>query len=356
MSTNLIPIAVSSELDVTGEERIHMANKATLIRTAYVPTVYGWYLVGGTQAGTASPALTIWKQDEVSFTNLNQPTVQPTGDEGYSLDFSPEGTYLAVGAFSFTPYLTLYKRAGDTFTQIAAPTASQKIKQVLFSPDGLHLAVTQSTSVIVYKRTGDTFSLIQTITGIAPTCLAYSPSGNMLVICTSGSDFARVYTIAGDVYTAGNSYSLSGLPRACDFTPDGTQFAVSMETTTSTFTVFDVSGVTLAVSLNINTDFAGRGLRYSPNGDYMAAGNNSGLDIYRTSDYTVIASPMEFAALDVAWSSDSAYLAAAGPENTGVRCVKVYNQVLGSFTEVFPPTPPVSEGLAVAYSPLVALP
>jgi hypothetical protein len=38
MSENLIPIAVSSELDVTGEERIHAANRAILTRPVYVPT------------------------------------------------------------------------------------------------------------------------------------------------------------------------------------------------------------------------------------------------------------------------------------------------------------------------------
>lgn len=355
MSTKLIPIAISSQLDVTGEERIHAANYTTLVRPSYVAPVFGWYLVGGTQAGTPSPALTIWKQDDTSFTNINQPSTQPTGDEGYTIDFSPDGTYLAVGAFSFTPYLTLYKRTGDSFDVISAPTISQKVKQVAFSPDGEHLAVTQAVSVLIYKRTGDTFSLIDTIAGVAADCLAYSPNGNMLIICTNSSNFVRIYTIAGDIYTAGAVYAIGGIPWACDFTSDGTKFAVSIQNTTNTYTIYDVGVDTLSVSLSINSATSGRALRYSPDGSYMAAGRANGLDIYRTSDYTVISSPMTFAALDVSWSSDSSYVAAAGPENTGVRCIKVFNQIGGTFTEVLPPDPPVTEGLAVAYSPLVQL-
>ena len=53
-------------------------------------------------------------------------TTLPTGT-GYDCAFSSDGTYLCV-AHSTTPYVTIYKRAGDVFTKLADPDKYKEIK------------------------------------------------------------------------------------------------------------------------------------------------------------------------------------------------------------------------------------
>ena len=47
----------------------------------------------------------------------------PASGIGKGTSFSPDGTYLAVAVAS-SPYIQVYKRAGDTFTQLPALTAA----------------------------------------------------------------------------------------------------------------------------------------------------------------------------------------------------------------------------------------
>ena len=49
-------------------------------------------------------------------TKLANPATLPTGD-GRGCAFDPTGTYLAV-AHENSPYITIYKRSGDTFTKL----------------------------------------------------------------------------------------------------------------------------------------------------------------------------------------------------------------------------------------------
>ena len=48
---------------------------------------------------------------------LVNPAALPTGN-GLGVSFSPDGTYMAVAHVN-TPFITIYKRSGDTFTKLA---------------------------------------------------------------------------------------------------------------------------------------------------------------------------------------------------------------------------------------------
>ncbi|WP_228029156.1 hypothetical protein, partial [Vibrio parahaemolyticus] len=50
----------------------------------------------------------------------SNPSVLPAG-EGYGVAFSADGVYMAV-AHSSSPYITIYKRSGDTFTNLPIPS------------------------------------------------------------------------------------------------------------------------------------------------------------------------------------------------------------------------------------------
>ncbi len=124
--------------------------------TAFSPD--GVYLAVTNQ--TTSPFITIYKRDGDTFTKLTNPTTLPTGT-AYGCHFSHDGVYLAV-AHEVTPFITIYKRSGDTFTKLANPTTlpTGAAYGCHFSPDEVYLAVAHDGSprVTIYKRSGDTFT------------------------------------------------------------------------------------------------------------------------------------------------------------------------------------------------------
>src|SRR5690606_4544266 len=87
-------------------------------------------------------------------TKLANPAVLPTGI-GHGCSFSPDGGYLAV-AHSTSPFLSIYKRSGDTFTKLANPAVlpTGTGNGCSFSPDGEYLAVGHNTSpyLSIYGR------------------------------------------------------------------------------------------------------------------------------------------------------------------------------------------------------------
>jgi len=79
-------------------------------------------------------------------TKLANPATRPT-NTGRGCAFDPTGTYLAV-AHDGSPYITIYKRSGDTFTKLANPaTLPTGVGYgCAFDPTGTYLAVAHSSS------------------------------------------------------------------------------------------------------------------------------------------------------------------------------------------------------------------
>ena len=82
------------------------------------------------------------------------PSTLPTGT-GYGVAFSPDGNYLSV-AHNTTPFVTIYRRDGDTFTKLANPSTlpTGTGRGVAFSPDGNYLSVAHYTTpyITIYNR------------------------------------------------------------------------------------------------------------------------------------------------------------------------------------------------------------
>ena len=71
-------------------------------------------------AHDASPYITIYKRSGDTFTKLTNPTNLPTG-YGNGVAFSPDGTYMSV-AHNTSPYITIYKPLGyDASTLFIVP-------------------------------------------------------------------------------------------------------------------------------------------------------------------------------------------------------------------------------------------
>ena len=112
--------------------------------------------IDGITAGTPVAIKSAWVDPP---TKLADPSTLPKGD-GYSVAFDPTGTYLAV-AHASSPYLTIYKRSGDTFTKLADPSTlpPNDARGVAFDPTGTYLAVAHNRfpCLTIYKgyRWGD---------------------------------------------------------------------------------------------------------------------------------------------------------------------------------------------------------
>ena len=93
----------------------------------------------------------------VTFTKLSNPDTLPAG-LGCSCAFSPDVTYLAV-AHDVSPYITIYKRSGDTFTKLSNPDTlpASTGYGCAFSSDVTYLAVAHDVSpyITIYKKTGE---------------------------------------------------------------------------------------------------------------------------------------------------------------------------------------------------------
>jgi len=86
-------------------------------------------------------------------TKVTDPATSPTGN-GYGCAFDPTGTYLAVAHLN-SPYITIYKRSGNTFTKLANPATlpSYDGYGCAFDPTGTYLAVAHYNSpyITIYK-------------------------------------------------------------------------------------------------------------------------------------------------------------------------------------------------------------
>lgn len=174
-------------------------------------------------ASNTSPFLTIYKRTGETLVALPTPYVIPNAI-ARGCSFSPDGTYLAV-RWSFNniltndPSLTIYKRAGDVFTKLPDPVNvayGNVFTSVKFSPDGLHLITATAANgnrAIIYKRTGDSFvEIVNPFTTPQVESFGvyeYSKTGNFLSMVTSGA--ARIFKRNGDSYSL--IFTSAGLPR-----------------------------------------------------------------------------------------------------------------------------------------------
>ena len=127
-------------------------------------------------------------------TKLPDPSTLPTGT-GFGATFDPTGTYLAVAHYN-SPYITIYKRNGDTFTNLSNPSTLPAGAGwgIAFDSTGTYLAVAHTSSpyITIYKQNGDTFtklsdpSILPTGTGNG---VAFDPTGTYLSV----ADRRRAY-------------------------------------------------------------------------------------------------------------------------------------------------------------------
>jgi 6-phosphogluconolactonase (cycloisomerase 2 family) len=234
-------------------------------------------------ANMTSPYITIYKREGDTFNKLSNPSTLPTGT-GYGCAFSPDGTYLAV-AHDTSPYITIYKREGDTFNKLSNPsTLPTGIGYgCSFSHDGNYLAVSHSLYpyITIYKREGDTFNKLSNPstlpTGTGYGC-AFSHDGTYLAVAHSTSPYITIYKREGNTFNKLSDPSTlpTGTGRECDFSPDGTYLAVA-HITSPYITIYKREGNTFNKLSNPSTlpPGTGYGCAFSPDGTYLAVAHST---------------------------------------------------------------------------------
>lgn len=152
------------------------------------------------------------------------------GAFNYANAWSPDGTFLAVGT-NAAPFILVYKRNGDTLTQLAAQTtAGGVVYDISWSPDSVQFTVRTEASPYVYtyrRYVGDTFERV-TMSASLSDFAKWSPTNEFVATATSASPFFRFHKRA----TTGFSLvsPISALPSTAltfAWSPDGTYFALT---------------------------------------------------------------------------------------------------------------------------------
>ena len=275
---------------------------------------------------STDPFVTIYQQDQGTFTKLANPAELPAST-GNGCSFSPDGVYLAVAHFT-SPYITIYKRSGDVFTKLANPAVLPTGNGFgcSFSPDGVYLAVAHASSprITIYKRSGDVFTKLANPAGL-PTGTGYgcsfSPDGVYLAVAHNSSPFIAIYKRSGDVFT--KLANPAGLPTGtgygCSFSPDGVYLAVA-HLSSPRITIYKRSGDVFTKLANpaVMPANTGRGCSFSPDGVYLAVTHviSPFITIYKRSGdvFTKLANPAVLPTGDgqgCSFSPDGVYLAVA---------------------------------------------
>ena len=257
-------------------------------------------------AHNTSPFVTIYKREGDTFTKLANPDVLPTGN-GWGTSFSPDGNYLSI-AHQGSPFVTIYKRNGDSFTKLANPNVlpTGNGYGASFSPDGNYLAIAHSSSpfVTIYKRNGDSFTKLANPSRLPPNTgrgASFSLDGNYLAIGHLFSPYVTIYKRNGDSFT--KLANPNGLPNdtgyGASFSSDGNYLAIA-HAGPPYVTIYKREGDTFTKLSNpdVLPSGIGWGASFSPDGNYLAiahAGslNNVTVTIYKRDGdtFTKLADP-----------------------------------------------------------------
>ena len=257
---------------------------------------------------------------------LTNPTDLPTG-QGNDVAFSSDDTYMAV-AHTTTPFITIYKRDGDTFTKLTNPTAlpASTALGVAFSSDDTYLAVAHGTTpfVTIYKRDGDTFTKLTNPTDLPAGTgngVAFSSDDTYMAVAHASSPFITIYKRDGDTFT--KLTNPTALPanngNGVAFSSDDTYMAVA-HTTTPFITIYKRYGDTFTKLTNpaaLPTG-QGNGVVFSSDNSLLAIAHGSSpfITIYRrfSDTFSKALDPANLptgTGTGVAFSSDDTYLADA---------------------------------------------
>ena len=249
------------------------------IDCAYSPD--GIHLVVGT---STNPYIVVYKKSGDKYTQITTDIEKPAMNIS-KLAFSPDGTHLAISTSNSAPYLTIYERNGDKFTKILDPAiaaVSDYVMSVSYSGDGAYMAIslTSSPYLSIFKRNGNVYTKLAN-PSVMPSSgghLAFSPDSTYLFMTSTSSPYLVIYKRSGDTFTklANPSVAPTGLPYGVGISQDSIYFAVA-HMTSPFITIYKRSGDTFTKLANPSVLPPDTGWRvsFTNNGTEMIVAHNS---------------------------------------------------------------------------------
>lgn len=232
---------------------------------------------------TGSPYLSIQKRSGDTFTPISIPGDLPSSAIN-SAKFSSDNLYLAL-AHNTAPYVSIYKNLNGEFIKLNDPNIlpSASTHDITFSPDTKYMAVSSSdsTKVYIYERTGDTFTKVSdpsTLPVGNSFGLSFSPDGLYLSVTHSQSPYVTIYEVDGGTFTKLNDPTNlpTGAGRQVSFSPNSTYMAIAHHTSPY-ITIYEINaGVfTKITDPAILPTGNGNWVDFSFDGNYLAVTHNS---------------------------------------------------------------------------------
>lgn len=248
----------------------------------------------------SSSFITIYTRSDNSFTKVSGPAAADLPvSSGLSVDFSPNGQFLAVGsvgATASTP-IRIYERSSSTiFTKLPNPTNPQgNVNGVAFSPDGQFLALAHDLSSFITIYQNNIFSFTKVSGPIAADLpaqsafgVAWSPDGRYLAVAYTNSPFITVYKRSGTIFTklSGQPFSEpEGTGNVVKFSPNG-QFLAVGYVSSSFITIYHLQNDLLKRLPTPSVIPTGgvAGISWSPDQQFLALAhtNSSFITVYQT--------------------------------------------------------------------------
>ena len=174
----------------------------------------GDYLIFSVNAGLGISPIQVYKRSGDSFSKLTGSVLNDyTGGSPQSVAFAKDSSY-AVIAHNASPYLIVWNRSGDTFSNatLSEAATNYEVQQIGISLDSNYFAVYQGTEVSgnylsVYKRSGLTYDFVKlplpdvqppSTTNGAQVGIAFSAYGIYMAVSVNGQN--SMYKRTGDQY------------------------------------------------------------------------------------------------------------------------------------------------------------
>lgn len=157
-----------------------------------------------------------------------------SGGQVNDLEFSPDGSMLAVAHSTPSPYLTIYNTSTWTAISDGGIAVTSTAWGVSFSPDGSRLAIAHNGSpYLTVLNTADWTTRAAPATAPSGNCLCvdYSADGQRLAVTSSTAPRIFIYDVS-DMSSLSAPTISSGNPNSVEWSPDRSMLAVGMAVST----------------------------------------------------------------------------------------------------------------------------
>jgi len=243
--------------------------------------------------GNKNAYFTLLDHTTAGSVSLKSKSQSLTDDDPEAISVSPDGNYIAVGhvtkvnLLNFSNPSSLSVAATYTFSGSA-----NKVRDVAFSPDGKYIAVAHQSNprlTLLDHTTAGSLSLADTVEPAIQVAsgdffggysTAFSPDGNYIAVGLHGNGGNKEivlldHTTDGTMAIA-DTFDVAGAVWGLAFSPDGNYLAVA-HASSPFFTLLDHTTAGSLSSADTQTISANQAysVAFSPDGKYIAVGHNS---------------------------------------------------------------------------------